>query len=253
MTIREDLLLVHRERVDTQLERLFELSGGEVTGPAGSGKTSAVRSWASRTGLADVVWLSIQQRHRDSKVLAADLFDALLPDEAQGLFPDGSDAEGLKGAGTWNLHQQNSKSFVRPAVRPGTFASRKAPYRRWQALRGATSGPFRVDQENAPWEDSEMPTIDLDRGRARLVVEREKLQRELAEVRGERTTDGPIDTLSSDAAQDTTRVETEQPLADATAALRRLDDGSYGYDEGTGEPIDPVRLEAVPTARTNIR
>ena len=133
--------------------------------------------------------------------------------------------------------------------------------RRWQALRGAASGPFTVEPENALWEDSEMPTIDLDRARARLVVERERLQRELAEVRGERTTDGPIDTLSGDAAQDTTRVETEmgleadieQSLADVTAALRRVDDGSYGYDEETGEPIDPVRLEAVPTARTNIR
>ena len=85
MTIREDLLLLHRERVDALLERLFELSGGEVTGPAGCGKSSAVRAWASTTRLADVTWLSIQQRHRDSKVLAADLFDALLPADGQDL------------------------------------------------------------------------------------------------------------------------------------------------------------------------
>ncbi len=45
----------------------------------------------------------------------------------------------------------------------------------------------------------------------------------------------------------------EQSLADVTAALQRVDDGSYGHDEETGEPIDPVRLEAVPTTRTNIR
>ncbi len=92
MTIREDLLLLHRERVDTQLERLFELSGGEVTGPAGCGKSSAVRAWASTTRLADVSWLSIQQRHRDWKVLAVDLFDALLPSDGQKLDPRGSDA-----------------------------------------------------------------------------------------------------------------------------------------------------------------
>ena len=106
-----------------------------------------------------------------------------------------------------------------------------------------------------------MPTIDLDRARARLVAERERLQRQLAEIRGERTADGPIDTMSGDDAQDTTRVETEmgleadieQSLDDVTAALGRVDDGSYGYDEETGEPIDPERLEAVPTARTNIR
>lgn len=94
MTFREDLLLVHRERVDAQLERLFDLSGGEVSGPAGCGKSSAVRAWASTTRLAEVTWLSIQQRHRDSKVLAADLFDALLPVDEQLLDPLGSDAAG---------------------------------------------------------------------------------------------------------------------------------------------------------------
>ena len=87
MTFREDLLSLRRERVDAQLERLFDLSGGEVTGPAGCGKSSAVRAWASTTRLAEVTWLSIQQRHRDSKVLAADLFDALLPADGQELDP----------------------------------------------------------------------------------------------------------------------------------------------------------------------
>ncbi len=72
VTFREDLSLLHRERVDAQLERLFELSGGEVTGPVGCGKSSAVRAWASTTRLAEVTWLSIQQRHRDSTVLAAE-------------------------------------------------------------------------------------------------------------------------------------------------------------------------------------
>ena len=36
------------------------------------------------------------------------------------------------------------------------------------------------------------------------------------------------------------------------AALARVDDGTYGIDEVTGEPIDPDRLDAFPTARTNI-
>jgi RNA polymerase-binding transcription factor DksA len=44
----------------------------------------------------------------------------------------------------------------------------------------------------------------------------------------------------------------EQELAEIEAALQRLDDGTYGVDEVTGEPIDPARLEALPTARTNI-
>jgi RNA polymerase-binding transcription factor DksA len=45
----------------------------------------------------------------------------------------------------------------------------------------------------------------------------------------------------------------EGELAEIEAALQRLDDGSYGVDEETGRPIDPERLEAYPTARTNIR
>ncbi|MGZ8735034.1 MAG: hypothetical protein ACXW2C_05675 [Acidimicrobiia bacterium] len=35
-------------------------------------------------------------------------------------------------------------------------------------------------------------------------------------------------------------------------ALRRIDAGTYGIDEVTGERIDPERLEAMPSARTNI-
>jgi RNA polymerase-binding transcription factor DksA len=44
----------------------------------------------------------------------------------------------------------------------------------------------------------------------------------------------------------------ENELAELQAALSRVDDGTYGIDEVTGEPIDPARLEALPTARTNI-
>jgi RNA polymerase-binding transcription factor DksA len=44
----------------------------------------------------------------------------------------------------------------------------------------------------------------------------------------------------------------EGELAEIEAALQRLDEGTYGVDEVTGEPIDPERLDAFPTARTNI-
>jgi len=44
----------------------------------------------------------------------------------------------------------------------------------------------------------------------------------------------------------------ESELAELEAALQRIDDGTYGIDERTGQPIDPERLEALPTARTNI-
>ena len=44
----------------------------------------------------------------------------------------------------------------------------------------------------------------------------------------------------------------ERDLAEIEAALQRLDDGSYGVDEVTGDPIAPERLEALPAARTNV-
>jgi RNA polymerase-binding transcription factor DksA len=44
----------------------------------------------------------------------------------------------------------------------------------------------------------------------------------------------------------------ESDLAEIEAALERLDDGTYGIDEVTGKPISAARLEAVPTARTDV-
>lgn len=44
----------------------------------------------------------------------------------------------------------------------------------------------------------------------------------------------------------------ESDLAEIEAALVRLDEGTFGIDEVTGEPIDPERLDALPTARTNV-
>ena len=44
----------------------------------------------------------------------------------------------------------------------------------------------------------------------------------------------------------------ESELAELQAALARIDNGTYGIDEVTGDPIDPERLEALPTARTNV-
>lgn len=48
-------------------------------------------------------------------------------------------------------------------------------------------------------------------------------------------------------------VETlEARLRDVSSALDRMADGTYGIDEVTGEPIDPKRLHANPSARRNI-
>jgi RNA polymerase-binding transcription factor DksA len=44
----------------------------------------------------------------------------------------------------------------------------------------------------------------------------------------------------------------ENELAELQAALERVDAGTYGIDEQTGQAIDPARLDAFPTARTNL-
>jgi RNA polymerase-binding transcription factor DksA len=47
--------------------------------------------------------------------------------------------------------------------------------------------------------------------------------------------------------------QVEADLAELEAALARVEDGTYGVDEETGEPIDDERLDALPAARTNAR
>ncbi|GMU74056.1 MAG: hypothetical protein AMXMBFR44_2550 [Candidatus Campbellbacteria bacterium] len=46
--------------------------------------------------------------------------------------------------------------------------------------------------------------------------------------------------------------ELETQYRDVTAALARMEEGTYGMDEKTGEPIPVERLEANPAARENI-
>lgn len=87
------------------------------------------------------------------------------------------------------------------------------------------------------------------------------MERTLSELRHEHDEDGSIDMLSGDAGASTSEAATNlgltadlgRQLDEVRAALQRIDDGTYGIDEETGEPIDPERLEAEPTARTNIR
>ena len=54
---------------------------------------------------------------------------------------------------------------------------------------------------------------------------------------------------------ETVDIDTPLPpvIDDATEFLPdRIEAGTYGIDEETGEPINPDRLDAIPTARTNV-
>ena len=47
--------------------------------------------------------------------------------------------------------------------------------------------------------------------------------------------------------------EVNQMLEAVDAALKRIDEGTYGIDKKTGEPIDPARLELFPESDENVK
>jgi RNA polymerase-binding transcription factor DksA len=109
--------------------------------------------------------------------------------------------------------------------------------------------------------------VDTDSARERLEAEHERVAGLVHELRSGLGADGddsseladydqhPADTASEtfEREKDLSILEQlEEELAELEAALARVDDGSYGIDEVTGEPIDPARLEAIPTARRNV-
>ena len=103
-------------------------------------------------------------------------------------------------------------------------------------------------------------SAEADGARSRLNTERERLEAQLHTLERERDQDGPIDSAGGDQGADTTSAATylgaiadlQNQIEEVELALRRVDDGSYGIDEVTGEPIDPARLEVEPTARINV-
>lgn len=113
---------------------------------------------------------------------------------------------------------------------------------------------------------SSLNGVDTDDARERLQAEQtrvvglvEELKAELGTAEGEDEL-ADYDQHPADTASDTFEREKdlsildqlEHELAELQAALERVDAGTYGLDEETGQPIDPARLDAIPTARTNI-
>jgi RNA polymerase-binding transcription factor DksA len=111
--------------------------------------------------------------------------------------------------------------------------------------------------------------FDDDAARKRLQSEQERVQGLIQELReegldqGEADQVGDLSHLPQHEADEGSELferekdiaileQLERELAEIEAALQRLDQGTYGIDEITGEPIAPERLEAYPIARTNI-
>ena len=95
--------------------------------------------------------------------------------------------------------------------------------------------------------------------RAALLAEREALKvRRIAQIE-DAAPDGEIGDVQDDAAEENRRTQAFDRnerdgarLAEVEAALRRMDDGTYGICEETGEEIPFARLRAEPTTRYTV-
>ena len=103
--------------------------------------------------------------------------------------------------------------------------------------------------------------------KSKLITEKAQLEEELSKfasktAEGEYKTDFPKD-VGNEQGENAIEVEEytdklaleqslEVQLKDVIDALEKMEDGSYGKDEETGEDIDANRLQAYPAARTNI-
>jgi len=117
---------------------------------------------------------------------------------------------------------------------------------------------------------SKIPQIDLEELRAKLEVEKENLEEELAGHGRVQTDTGDwqgasigfegVESDPNDVADQIEELATNIPLVeeledkhrDVTDALEKMDEGVYGICEECSEPIPLDRLKALPSARTDI-
>lgn len=74
---------------------------------------------------------------------------------------------------------------------------------------------------------------------------------DIDEIRGDVAAD-PLDAAGNSTSLElmtTLGNHERRELADIDHALAKIENGTYGFCEESGEPIHPMRLEAVPTAR----
>jgi DnaK suppressor protein len=100
--------------------------------------------------------------------------------------------------------------------------------------------------------------MDSDRAHQLLAAERERIEREIAELGSEAAgdRDESEDRGSEDLYQQEFDASRAADLQDQLAAVERaearLTDGKYGLSVESGEPIPDGRLEALPTAERTV-
>ena len=117
------------------------------------------------------------------------------------------------------------------------------------------------DEEYRPTDDEPfMNERQLEYFKTKLLIWKDEILRESRETIGNlqaETENHPdlVDRASSEADRALelrTRDRQRKLISKIDEALRRIEDGSYGYCEETGEPIGLGRLEARPTATLSV-
>ena len=118
-----------------------------------------------------------------------------------------------------------------------------------------------IEEEYRPTEDEPfMNDRQLEYFRQKLLAWKEDILRESRETIGNLQTETEnhpdlVDRASSEADRALelrTRDRQRKLISKIDEALRRIEDGTYGYCEETGEPIGIARLEARPTATLSV-
>ena len=104
--------------------------------------------------------------------------------------------------------------------------------------------------------------MDPDRARKLLMAERERIERELAELvhpgedEAEEASEFDPQNLAKELLEDELaegrRVELHEQLAAVERAERRLAAGTYGLSVQSGAPIPDERLQVIPTAELTV-
>ena len=103
--------------------------------------------------------------------------------------------------------------------------------------------------------------MDLENIKSKLLAEKDRLEGELKDFREQdpylsEDRGSEVHSFDNDSVEDEahdriegTRNSLKLSLSEVLLALEKLDSGTYGKCEKCGEPIEPARLEAQPTAR----
>jgi RNA polymerase-binding transcription factor len=105
--------------------------------------------------------------------------------------------------------------------------------------------------------------LDPKRARKLLLQEQQRIQRELEELRSERSGDDELSNVDQHTADLGTELfedertqsmieRLEYELEAVARAMKRLEDGTYGVSIESGKPIPDERLEAVPHAERTV-